>query len=183
MDNGVRWNKGPPSLAITEHWNYEGAKDLPGGYCWMAKGPMPIEWVTIQTGSRGLWGQRLREEMETYNHGVGLKMVGEMLPEERNPVSLHDDVDQYGLRVARVTYGWSDKDKALTQHALGQMQTSLGTVGTRDVFRQENDTNLLGGTARMGWTAGPAWWMPTAAAGISPTFGSATARCSPPWAA
>ncbi len=151
MDNEVRWNKAPPSLSITEHWNYEDRKDFHGGYCWMAQGPLPIEWATVQTGSRGLWGQALRDEMEKYNHSVGLKMVGEMLPDERNRVTLADDTDQYGLRVARVTYSWGDNDKALIQHALGQMQTSLELVGAHDVFRQENDTNHLGGTARMGF--------------------------------
>ncbi len=151
MDNEVRWNKAPPSLSITEHWNYEDKKDFHGGYCWMAQGPLPIEYATIQTGSRGLWGQALRDEMEKYNHAVGLKMVGEMLPDERNRVTLADDIDQYGLRVARVTYSWGENDKALIQHALGQMQTSLELVGARDVFRQENDTNHLGGTARMGF--------------------------------
>ncbi len=153
MQNEVRWNKGPPSLSITEHWNYDDRKDFHGGYCWMAQGPMPIEWATIQTGSRGLWGQKLRDEMEKYNHSVGLKMVGEMQPDERNTVTLHEDTDQYGLRVARVTYSWGDNDRALIQHALGQMQTSLELVGATDVFRQENDTNHLGGTARMGFDA------------------------------
>ncbi len=150
MEQEVRWNKGPPSLSITEHWNYDDRKDFAGGYCWMAQGPLPVEWATVQTGSRGLWGQRLRDEMEKYNHQVGLKMVGEMLPDERNRVTLADDKDQYGLRVARVTYSWGDNDKALIQHALGQMQTSLEAVGATDIFRQENDTNHLAGTARMG---------------------------------
>lgn len=45
--------------------------------------------------------------MEKYNHQVGLKMVGEMLPDERNRVTLADDKDQYGLRVANVTYSWA----------------------------------------------------------------------------
>ena len=151
MEQEVRWNKGPPSLTITEHWNYEDRKDFFGGYCWMAQGPMPIEYVTIQTGSRGLWGEKLRTEMMKYNHGVGLKMVGEMLPDERNRVTLADETDQYGLRIARVTYSWGDNDKAMIQHALGQMQTSLELVGARDVFRQEDDTNHLAGTARMGF--------------------------------
>ncbi len=150
MQQEVRWNKGPPSLSITEHWNYDDRKDFSGGYCWMAQGPLPVEWVTVQTGSRGLWGQKLIDEMEKYNHQVGLKMVGEMLPDERNTVTLDDEVDQYGLHVARVTYSWGDNDKALIQHALGQMQTSLEAVGAADIFRQENDTNHLGGTARMG---------------------------------
>jgi len=153
MQEEVRWYKGPPSLAITEHWNYDDEKNFVGGYCWMAQGPLPIEWATIQTGSRGLWGQALRDEMAKYNHQVGLKMVGEMLPNEANRVTLADETDQYGLKVARVTYGWGDNDKALIQHALGQMQTSLEAVGAREIFRQEDDTNHLAGTARMGFGA------------------------------
>jgi choline dehydrogenase-like flavoprotein len=151
MDQEVRWYKGPPSLTITEHWNYDDDKDFYGGYCWMAQGPLPIEWVTVQTSARGLWGQALRDEMEKYNHQVGLKLVGEMLPDERNRVTLADEVDQYGLRVARVTYGWGDNDKALIAHGLDQMQTSLELVGAKDLFRQTDDTNHLAGTARMGF--------------------------------
>ncbi len=153
MDEEVRWNKGPPSLSITEHWNYEDRKDFHGGYCWMAQGPMPIEWSVVMTGSRGLWGEKLRQEMMLYNHQVGLKMVGEMLPNEANRVTLTDELDQYGLRVPRITYSWSDNDKALIQHGLGQMQMSLEAVGVQDLFRQEDDTNHLAGTARMGFDA------------------------------
>ncbi|MCB8878337.1 GMC family oxidoreductase [Acidisoma silvae] len=150
MDKEVRWNKGPPSLSITEHWNYEDRKDFHGGYCWMAQGPLPVEWATIVAGSRKRWGAPLREEMMRYNHQVGLKMVGEMLPDERNRVTLTDEVDQYGLRIPRITYSWGDNDKALIQHALGEMERSLDLVGAKDIFRQEDDTNHLAGTARMG---------------------------------
>ena len=150
MEQEVRWYKGPPSLTITEHWNYDDRKDFHGGYCWMAQGPLPIEWVTVQTGSRGLWGQALVDEMAKYNHQVGLKMVGEMLPDERNTVTLDDETDQHGLRIARVTYSWGDNDRAMIQHALGEMQRSLEAVGARDIFRQEDDTNHLAGTAHMG---------------------------------
>jgi len=150
MREQVRWYKGPPSLSLTEHWNYEDRKDFFGGYCWMAQGPLPIEWVTIVTQSRGLWGQALRDVMARYNHQVGLKMVGEMLPDENNRVTLAEEKDQYGLRVARITYSWGDNDKALIEHALGRMQASLEAVGAQDIFRQEDDTNHLAGTARMG---------------------------------
>ena len=86
-----------------------------------------------------------------YNHMIGVKMVGEMLPDEANRVTLADDIDQYGLRVARITYSWGDNDKALIQHALDQMQTSSWRRSAqRDMFRQEDDTNHLAGTARMG---------------------------------
>ncbi|MHB1587136.1 MAG: GMC family oxidoreductase [Acidiferrobacteraceae bacterium] len=152
MEDEVRWNKGPPSLALTEHWNYEDrGKDFHGGYCWMGQGPLPIEWASVQTGARGLWGERLRTEMMDYNHQIGVKMVGEMLPDDHNRVTLADDTDQYGLRVARITYRWGDNDKRLIQHALDQMMMSLEAIGATNLFRQEDDTNHLVGTARMGF--------------------------------
>jgi choline dehydrogenase-like flavoprotein len=150
MEQEVRWNKGPPSLAITEHWNYDDKKDFFGGYCWMGQGPLPIEWASVQTGSRELWGQSLHDAMLHYNHMIGVKMVGEMLPNEANRVTLSEDRDQYGLRVAQITYKWGENDKALIAHALEQMGWSIDAIGARDIFRQEDDTNHLGGTVRMG---------------------------------
>ena len=146
----IRWNKGPPSLAITEHWNYDDRKDFDGGYCWMGQGPLPIEWAKTVTASRGIWGDELRLAMQDYNYQVGVKMVGECMPSETNTVTLADQKDRYGLPVAKVTFGWSDNDKALIRHALDHMEMSLEAAGVTDLFRQEEDANHLGGTVRMG---------------------------------
>ena len=150
VDDEIRSYKGPPSLAITEHWNYDDDKDFFGGYCYMSQGPLPQLWANTNLGGRGLWGEALVREMTRYNHSVGLKMVGEMLPQERTRVTLADDVDQYGLRVARVTYSWCDNDRAMIKHALGFMGDALGAVGAREIWRHEDDTCHLNGTARMG---------------------------------
>ncbi len=150
MDEPVRWYKGPPSLAITEHWNYDDKKDFHGGYCWMGQGPLPNEWASVLTGAKGLWGASLREEMRHYNQMIGVKMVGEMLPNEANRVTLADDLDQYGLRVARITYAWGENDKILVKHALERMGASIEAIGAKDMFEQPDDTCHLGGTARMG---------------------------------
>ena len=92
MEDEVRAYKGPPSLAITEHWNYEDKnKDFFGGYAYMSQGPLPQLWANTQLSAHGLWGGRLIREMENYNHIVGLKIVGEMLPQEKNRVTLDDD--------------------------------------------------------------------------------------------
>ncbi|MCQ8279998.1 GMC family oxidoreductase [Acetobacteraceae bacterium KSS8] len=152
MEEEVRWNKGPPSLALTEHWNYDDRKDFFGGYCWMGQGPLPIEWSSVLTGARGLWGEALRRQMENYNHQIGLKMVGEMLPHLDNRVTLSEEHDQYGLPIPRITYSWTDNDKALIDHGLAQMRTSLELVGARNIFLQKDDTNHLAGTARMGFS-------------------------------
>ena len=69
----IRSYKGPPSLALTEHWNYHDAKDFFGGYCYMSQGPLPQLWANTLSGSRGLWGERLMAAMADYNHQVGLR--------------------------------------------------------------------------------------------------------------
>ena len=91
------------------------------------RGRCRIEWATVMTGvARAVGRRRCASEMMRYNHQVGLKMVGEMLPDERNRVTLADEKDQYGLRIPRITYTWGDNDKALIQHALDQMQPEPG---------------------------------------------------------
>lgn len=43
VDDEIRSYKGPPSLAISEHWNYEDrGKDYFGGWCYMSQGPLPV---------------------------------------------------------------------------------------------------------------------------------------------
>jgi choline dehydrogenase-like flavoprotein len=151
MDREIRSYKGPPSLAITEHWNYaDDGKDFHGGYCYMSQGPLPMLWGSTQAAKRGLWGQALLDEMENYNHQVGLKIVGETLPQERNRVTLSDERDQYGLRIPRVTYSFCDNDKRLIAHSLRFMRQALEAVDARDIWDEDDDTCHLNGTARMG---------------------------------
>ncbi len=150
MDEEVRWYKGPPSLAITEHWNYaDEGKDFFGGYCYMSQGPLPVTWSSIVAG-RGLWGETLRHEMENYNHQVGLKIVGEVLPNERNRVSLAKETDRFGLPIARVTFAYGENDRKLIRHALGIMRQGLEAAGAHELWDQDDDTCHLNGTARMG---------------------------------
>src|SRR5581483_1613572 len=76
--------------------------------------------------------------------------VGEMLPQETNRVTLADDVDQYGLRIPRITYSWSDNDKRLIDHSLKFMTRALQAIGAEDIWTQDDDTCHLNGPARMG---------------------------------
>ena len=152
MEDEIRWYKGPPSLTITEHWNYTDAgKDFFGGYAYMAQGPLPQAWACAQAG-RGLWGEALLQEMEKYNHQAGLKIVGETLPQERNRVTLADETDQYGLPIARVTFSLCDNDKALIKHSIAFMTKAMEAAGGRDIWAETDDTCHLNGTARMGST-------------------------------
>ncbi len=152
MEREIRSYKAPPSLALTEHWNYtDEGKDFFGGYAYMSQGPLPVTWAEELASGRSIWGQRLVDEMKDYNHQVGLKIVGECMPQERNCVTLADERDQYGLPVARVTYSYCDNDKRLIKHSLGFMRTALEAVRARDIWEQEDDTAHLNGTVRMGF--------------------------------
>jgi len=146
----IRSYKGPPSLALTEHWNYDDSKDFFGGYCYMAQGPLPQLWANTRATSHGLLGETLEAETERYNHQVGLKIVGEMMPQERNRVTLADDKDQYGLPIGRVEYSWCDNDKRLIEHSLGFMTQALQAIDATDIWRQTDDTCHMNGSARMG---------------------------------
>ena len=152
MEQEIRSYKGPPSLA--DHRALELRRQRqgflrrlllhePGRRC-RSLGPASSH------RKRGLWGQRLLDEMERYNHQVGLKMVGECLPQERNRVTLADEKDQYGLPIARVTYRFCDNDKRMIRHALGFMRPSLAAAGASEIFDETDDTCHLNGTARMG---------------------------------
>ena len=64
--------------------------------------------------------------MEKYNHQVGLKIVGEMLPQERNRVTLADGerpIRAAGRRASPIH--WCDNDKRLIAHSLGFMRRAL----------------------------------------------------------
>ena len=151
MEQEVRWYKGPPSLSLTEHWNYsDESKDFFGGYCFMSQGPLPVAWSAVVAGSRKLWGEALRREMEKYNHQVGLKIVGEVLPNENNRVSLADEKDRFGLPIARVTFSYAENDKKLIRHSMASMRQCLELAEARDLWEEADDTCHLNGTARMG---------------------------------
>ena len=148
----IRSYKGPPSLSLTEHWNYTDAgKDFFGGYCYMSQGTLPVSAAGIHA-KRGLWGQALVDEMKGYIHQVGLKMVGECLPQESNRVTLTDELDQYGLPIPRITYSYCDNDKAMIRHALGFMREALAAAEVGAIFEETEDTCHLNGTARMGFS-------------------------------
>jgi choline dehydrogenase-like flavoprotein len=154
MDDEIRWYKGPPSLTLTEHWNYQDkGKDFFGGYAFMSQGPLPIAWASTLAGNHGLWGEALQREMGKYNHQAGFKIVGETLPQERNRVTLADEKDKYGLPIARVTYSLCDNDKALVEHSVNFMTQAMERVGAHDVWGETDDTCHLNGTARMGSNA------------------------------
>jgi len=150
MEEEIRWYKGPPSLAVCEHWNYEDAgKDFFGGYAFMSQGPLPTDFATSLVSNEGVFGHELRKWMGRYNHMAGLKIVGETMPQETNRVELSDETDALGLPIPKVTYAYCDNDRRLAAHAQDFMGRTLEAAGARDLFRTAGTAHLMGG-CRMG---------------------------------
>ena len=88
--------------------------------------------------------------MAHYNHQVGLKIVGETLPQESNRVSLAEEKDQYGVPIARVTWSMGDNDQRLVNHSIDFMRRGLEGIGAQNIWSEADGTAHLMGTVRMG---------------------------------
>ena len=106
-------------MAVTEHWNYlDAGKDYHGGFAFMSQGERPVSWAaTPGRLPRPLGREAPPGDGQVQSHG-GLKIVGEVEPRECNRVELAEELDQYGLRIPRVTFSYSENDKALQRHAI-----------------------------------------------------------------
>jgi choline dehydrogenase-like flavoprotein len=154
FEEEIRWYKGPPNMAVCEHWNYTDAgKDVPGGYAFMSQGPLPRAWAQLLATSRGLWGMALRREMALYNHMMGFVAVAETEPRAVNRVELADEKDQYGLRIPRVVFSYSETDRRLQDHARAFMGEMLQAGGGKDLWTNDDTSHILG-TCRMGSSPG-----------------------------
>lgn len=147
MEDEIRWYKGPPGMAVCEHWNYDDNKDFHGGYAFLSQGPMPGDYAKLLASARGLWGMALRQEMTKYNHMAGLKIVGEVDARDENRVELADQTDAHGLPVARVVFSLSENDQRLQQHALAFMRQIMEAAGGKDLFPSGGTAHLMGGCA------------------------------------
>jgi choline dehydrogenase-like flavoprotein len=150
FDEEVRWYKGPPNMAVCEHWNYvDKGKDFDGGYAFMSQGPLPRAWAQVITTARGLWGADLRRTMRDYNHTAGYVPVAAVESRPENKVEVDDELDADGLRIPHVTFAYSDNDRRVQRHALDFMGRMLEAAGGRDLWTSD-DTSHLMGTCRMG---------------------------------
>ncbi len=109
----------PPGGAITEHFNRTMPnEDFICGYSIEVVGPHPVDFAVRLTTARRMWGADLRRTMLDYNYYSGLGIVGEVLPQMKNRVKLHEaERDQYGLPVAHVIFSHQENDKKIVAHA------------------------------------------------------------------
>jgi choline dehydrogenase-like flavoprotein len=84
-----------------------------------------------------------------YNHWAALGVLGEILPWEENRVELADETDQFGLRVAKITFKLHDNDKKIAKAGVQKTTEILHSAGAQEVIQESRYAHLVGG-ARMG---------------------------------
>ena len=126
-------------------------KDFFGGYAYMSQGPLPVGWSGTLSSKRGLWGNALLDEMEKYNHQVGLKIVGECTAAGAQPRdacrrkgSIRPAGAAHHLLVGRQRQA---ADRAFAVHSCARRSMPRAR---RDIWDETDDTCHLNGTARMG---------------------------------
>ncbi|QQO23428.1 GMC family oxidoreductase [Bradyrhizobium diazoefficiens] len=153
MEDEIRWYKGPPSMTVCEHWNYEDrGKDFHGGYAFMSQGPLPADHAKALVSNTGMFGMQLRQHMALYNHMAGLKIVGEVEPHENNRIELSDQTDELGIPLPRITFSFSENDQRLYKHSLQFMRRALESAGASNLIETASTAHLMG-TCRMGTSA------------------------------
>ncbi|WP_131196692.1 GMC family oxidoreductase [Lichenihabitans psoromatis] len=149
FEQETRPNKGYPSSLITEDFMRPADADFAGGYLVQSLGSMPMTWANLLVRGCGLWGQRLVDTIDRYNHVAGIGINGECLPHPDNRLDLSDEVDAIGVPKARIAFGYNANETAMDRHATAMMTRVWEAAGAKDVFSAQRSAHTIG-TCRMG---------------------------------
>jgi choline dehydrogenase-like flavoprotein len=145
----VRMYKAPPPEISSEHfYETDERRGFARGFSIQTVSPLPIAWAEHVLAD-GHWGRALREYMRDYNHWATVGVLNELLPHPDNRVTLAEQTDRRGLRVARMDYNLSDNDKANMSYSTKVITDILHAAEAQDILTIERFAHLVGG-ARMG---------------------------------
>jgi choline dehydrogenase-like flavoprotein len=150
FDEPVRMYKAPPAHALTEEfYETDPRNNFVRGFAIQTVGPLPTAFAKQILAAKKAWGWGLRREMMDYNHWAAFGLLGEILPWPENRVTLAGDTDQFGLRVAHVSFTLHDNDKKLIEAAKEKTMEVMRAAGATEVAQEARYAHLVG-AARMG---------------------------------
>jgi choline dehydrogenase-like flavoprotein len=150
FDEPVRMYKAPPAHALTEEfYETDPKRDFARGFAIQTVGPLPIAFAKQMMAARGAWGWGLRRLMMDYNHWSAFGLLGEILPWDDNRVTLAEERDQFGLRVAHVSFNLRSNDKKLIEFGKNKTMEVMRAAGAGEVLQESRYAHLVG-AARMG---------------------------------
>ncbi|MDQ3855258.1 MAG: GMC family oxidoreductase, partial [Chloroflexota bacterium] len=149
----IRQYKAPPACAITEEfYETDPRNDFVRGYALQSIGPLPIAMAHVIADEDGCFGEELVRAMHDYNHYAGIGVLGEILPDERNYVSIHPkEKDQFGIPVPYVHFNLFENDRKVLEAGANKAREVLTAAGATDTHSVHRYAHLVG-TARMGFS-------------------------------
>jgi choline dehydrogenase-like flavoprotein len=149
-DKEVRLYKGTPVLALSqEFYETNNKRGFARGYTLSAHGARPVEMAKGIAKSATLWGEKLRKTMLDYNFYARITLVGEVLPNPNNAVTLSNEKDEYGIPVPEVSFSYGENDQKLIKHSIEKMKAIMEASGGKPEFVTDDTAHLMGG-CRMG---------------------------------
>ncbi|HHW38145.1 MAG TPA: GMC family oxidoreductase [Bacillales bacterium] len=146
----IRLYKGTPVLATTQDfYETDEKRGFARGYTLHAHGSRPVSMAKGISKSWKLWGERLRKTMLDYNFYGRITLVGEVLPNPTNCVTLSAEKDEYGMPLANVSFSYGKNDKLLIDHAVEKMKEIIRAAGGIPEFITTDTAHMMGG-CRMG---------------------------------
>jgi choline dehydrogenase-like flavoprotein len=140
----------PPEVSSEQFYETDESRGFARGFSIQTVSPQPIGWAEHVLAD-GHWGAAMREYMRDYNHWSTIGVLNELLPHSENRVTLVQDIDAYGMPVARFDYTRSENDKANMAYSTEILNGILRAAGAQDVLTIQRYAHLVGG-ARMGRT-------------------------------
>jgi choline dehydrogenase-like flavoprotein len=149
----IRQYKAPPACALTEEfYETDRRNDFVRGYALQTVAPLPIAMSHLLIEEDGEYGERLLRRMQDYNHYAAIGVLGEILPDERNFVSLHPtQKDQYGIPVPYSHFNLFENDRRMMQAGISRARAVLEAAGATETHAVNRYAHLVG-TCRMGFS-------------------------------
>lgn len=154
FDEMIRQYKAPPACACTEEFYETDPKnDFVRGFSLQSVAPLPIAMAHLLIDEDGRFGEDLVVEMQDYNHYACIGVLGEILPDERNYVSIHPkERDQFGIPVPYVHFNLFENDRRMRQAGVEKAKEVLIAAGATETHYVDRYAHLVG-TCRMGWSS------------------------------
>jgi len=149
----IRQYKAPPACASTEaFYETDPRNDFVRGYSLQTVAPLPIAMAHLLTDEDGRFGESLLAAMQDYNHYAAIGVLGEILPDARNYVSIHPTAkDQYGIPTSYVHFNLFENDRRMMRAGIATAKTVLHAAGATETHSVNRYAHLVG-TCRMGFT-------------------------------
>ena len=151
----MRSYRGYPSSIISEDFVRPAEVDFAGGYLIQSLGAMPLTLATTMATGGGLWGDDLVAAMDGYRYLAGVGINAECLPSASNLLELSDELDEFDIPKAHISFSAGPNEQAIDAHAIATMTAIVEAAGATSTTVLTRTAHTAG-TCRMGTDAASA---------------------------